>query len=171
MKNIVLIGMSGVGKSRIGKNLAKKLNLNHVDTDELIIEREGINIEEIFRTKGEEYFRSVESLIIEEVSALENHIISTGGGAVLQKINMENLRENGYIFLLLGKIQTIVDNLKKSTTVRPLLNDKDKLYDNVENLFNSRKILYKSSADIIIEVDDKDDLEICSEILENYYRL
>lgn len=171
MKNIVLTGMSGVGKSRIGKTLAKKLGWSYVDTDELIIRQEGITIEEIFNNYGEEYFRGLESTIIQEVSTLENHIISTGGGVVLEKINMDNLSKNGYIFLLLGKIHTIVDNLNKSTTVRPLLNDKERLYDDAEKLFNRRKHLYQSSADFVIEIDHKEDREICDEILDNYYSI
>lgn len=168
-KNIVLTGMSGVGKSRIGKFLAEEINYSHLDIDDLIIKREKANIDDIFNTRGEEYFRSIESLIIEELSSLDNNIISTGGGSILRKKNMDNLSKNGYIFLLLGKIETIVDNINKSTTVRPLLSDKNKLYDNVKNLFNSREYIYKSTADIIIKIDGKSDIEICSEILDKYY--
>lgn len=168
MKNIVLTGMSGVGKSKIGKYLAEKTKMNHIDVDDLIIKREKMSIEEIFKTKGEDYFRDVESMIIAEVSYLKNHIISTGGGVILRKINMVNLSKNGYIFLLLGKIQTIVDNLNKSTTVRPLLSSKTSLFDDVTNLFQNRKNLYTSTADIIIEIDDKGDMVICKEILEKY---
>lgn len=170
-KNIVLTGMSGVGKSRIGKFLAEEINWNYLDIDNLIIKREKTSIDGIFNSKGEEYFRNIESLIIEELSSLDSHIISTGGGAILRKENMNNLSKNGYIFLLLGKIETIVDNINKSTTVRPLLSDKNKLYDNVKNLFNCREYIYKSTADIIIEIDGKSDMEISSEILDKYYSL
>lgn len=171
MKNIVLTGMSGVGKSKIGRYLAEKTKRNHIDVDDLIVGRENSSIEEIFNTKGEKYFRDIESMIVEDISFLDNHVISTGGGVILREGNMVNLSKNGYIFLLLGKIQTIVENLNKSTTVRPLLMDKNKLYDDAINLFNSREKLYESTADVIIEIDGKKDEEICNEILDKYYNL
>lgn len=171
MKNIVLTGMSGVGKSKTGKLLADRINWKLIDIDDLIVKREELNIDEIFKLHGEKYFRDIESLVIEKVSCFDNQIICTGGGAILRETNISKLKKNGYIFLLLGKIETIVENLNKSATIRPLLSDKNKLYLDVEKLFNSRKHIYKSTADIIIEVEGKSDSEICEQILDEYYRL
>ena len=171
MKNIVLIGMSGVGKSEKGMYIAKKLGWDFVDTDDLIVEKEKITIDDIFLNYGEEYFRNVESQITENVSKLENTVISCGGGIVICQDNIDCLRRNGYIFLFLGKIQTIVDNLNKSSVVRPLLKDSLDLYDQVERLFKSREKLYLLSSDIIINIDDKNMMEIYKEVLLEYKKL
>lgn len=171
MKNIVLTGMSGVGKTKIGTCLSEKTKWKLVDIDELIVQEEKMSIEEIFKSKGEEYFRVVETEMIDRVSSLENQIISTGGGAILREINMFKLRNNGYIILLMGKIQTIVDNLNKSKIVRPLLNNKINLYEDVKKLYSSRINLYRSTADMIIDVDNKDLSGVCDEILKKYNSL
>ena len=84
-KNLTLTGMMGVGKSTIGKNLAKKLNYNFVDVDKLIETREGCTINQIFKTKNENYFRKVESEISLEILKTNNSVISLGGGAFLNK--------------------------------------------------------------------------------------
>lgn len=75
--------MSGVGKTQIGKNIAKSLKKNFIDTDDLIVSRLGLSIDHIFSEYGEEYFRKIEATIVEEVSTVEDSIISTGGGVVL----------------------------------------------------------------------------------------
>src|SRR5690554_4149804 len=107
MKNIVLIGMSGAGKSDKGKYLAKKLGWKFIDTDEIIADKYKTSIDNIFCDFGEDYFRDIESDLIKEISSLNNTVISTGGGVVTRAINIDYLRQNGYIFLLLGKIQTL----------------------------------------------------------------
>jgi shikimate kinase len=171
MKNIVLIGMSGVGKSEKGRYLADILGWNFIDTDQEIVNREKITIENIFIRHGEEYFRDIESKLIEEVSRLSNTVISTGGGIVIRSKNIEFLRKNGYIFLFMGKIQTIVNNLSKSDVVRPLLKGDSDLYQKVETLFNKREDLYRSSCDTIIYIDDKTKEQVCKEVLNEYERL
>ena len=171
MKNIVLIGMSGVGKSEKGKYIATSLGWNFIDTDELIVDREKISIDDIFSRYGEEYFRNIEMKIIEEVSKLSNTVIATGGGIVTRNKNIIYLSKNGYIFLFLGKIQTIVNNINQSNVVRPLLKDNYDLYNSVEKLFKSREELYLSSSDIIIDVEDKSMEEVKNEVLESYEKL
>ena len=84
-KNLVLTGMMGVGKSTIGKNLAEKLSYNFVDIDKLIETREGCTINQIFKTKNENYFRKVESEISLEILKTNRSVISLGGGAFLNK--------------------------------------------------------------------------------------
>ena len=172
MKNIVIIGMSGIGKSEKGKYLANLLGWTFLDTDEEIVRREKITIEEIFIKYGEDYFRDVESNLMSEISTMSNMVISTGGGIVLNSDNIENLRKNGYIFLFMGKIQTIVDNLTSSNVVRPLLKGGTAtLYEKVEKLFRSREQLYLASSDVIINVDDKSIEQICKEVIGEYNRL
>ncbi|TJX16289.1 shikimate kinase [Tissierella creatinini] len=165
MKNIVLIGMSGVGKTEIGKILAEAMSKNFCDTDDLIEEKENLSISEIFEKNGEGYFRDVEHQVVNQISDKEDYIISTGGGVVLREDNIQVLRRNGYIILLMGKIDTIIENLNRSKVVRPLLKESQDLYKKVENIFMEREGLYLISSDIIIDVDNKKPSEISKEIL------
>ena len=84
-KNLTLTGMMGVGKSTIGKNLAKKLNYNFVDVDKIIEEKEGLSINSIFKNKSESYFRKIESDITLSELKKDSSVISLGGGAFLNK--------------------------------------------------------------------------------------
>lgn len=142
LTNIVFIGMPGVGKSTIGKQLAKRLKRKYVDVDELIVLQEQKSINEIFNDFGEKYFREKEQEIIKQYSLQQGLIICCGGGVVLQEQNIENLKRNGKIILLnrdLDKI--IIDNQ------RPLLKNKNDL----KLLFEKRWDLYKKSCNIIVD--------------------
>lgn len=171
LKNIVLIGMSGVGKTTIGKALSKALNRKHIDTDELIEVRVGTSIEEIFSLYGESHFRKLESQIIDELYKKENLIISTGGGLILDNNNVVKLKEKGILILLDSSIENIVNNIRNSNTVRPLLNIKDCISERVKAMYNCRKDLYLNSSDLIVLVDDKSIDEIVDEILVNVFKL
>lgn len=171
MKNIVLIGMSGVGKTTVGESLSQELELDFVDTDELIESKINMTIEQIFSTYGEDYFRELELGMIDKLSQEENLIISTGGGIVLNSKNVINLRKNGILILLDSSIGNIVNNLESSTNVRPLLNKDCDMYIMVKSLYESRKELYLSSADFIISVDNKSKDDIVYEILKMYAKI
>lgn len=166
MRNIVLIGMSGVGKTTIGKYIAKKLNMTFIDTDDIIITKVGSTIAEIFNNYGEDYFRELEKQVVDEVSRYDNVVITTGGGVVLNRSNIDNLRNNGVIFLLQASLNTLYNNLKKDVKDehRPLLKGLD-LRSRLEKLYNERKAFYLSSADFIIKVDGKSVNEIGDEII------
>ena len=105
-QNIVLVGMPGSGKTTVGKLLAKKLQLEFLDTDDLITEKYG-NITDIFKTKGEAVFRDYESEVIKEVSAVGGRVIATGGGAVLRAQNTDLLKRNGRIYFLDRPLESI----------------------------------------------------------------
>ncbi|CAK7014790.1 hypothetical protein CIW83_07675 [Tissierella sp. P1] len=171
MKNIVLIGMSGVGKTTIGKTLSKVLDRRFVDTDELIERKMETDIEKIFSLYGELYFRKLENQIIDELYQEENLIISTGGGIVLNDNNIVSLKKNGVLILLESSIENIVNNIKKSKTVRPLLNDERDLYIKTKIMCDSRKELYLSAADFIVCVDGKSIDEIIYEILRKCVKI
>lgn len=171
MKNIVLIGMSGVGKSEIGRYLAESMGVAYLDTDEMITQREKLTVNDIFEKHGEEYFRDVESEIIKEVSKKDNHIISTGGGVVIRNENISALQDNGYIFLLLGKIDTILHNLTKTRVIRPLLKESQDLKNRVESLYSEREQMYLLSSHVIVNVDHKEIAEIGKEIMMEYEKL
>ncbi len=98
MKNIVLIGMSGSGKSTVGEYIAKELNSDFLDTDDIIVSNTGKSIEYIFSNYGEEYFRELERLTINSLEHREDMVIATGGGIVLNPKNIERLRHNGIVF-------------------------------------------------------------------------
>ena len=156
--NLVLTGMPGSGKSTIGKELSKALSMEFIDTDALIEKREKRKISDIFATDGEEYFRSVESQVVKEVSSMKNSIISTGGGAILNPENILNLKANGRIFFLDRKPEDLVP-----TDDRPLANEKSKIM----KLYEERLPIYKKSCDYRIDAEKGIDPTV-KEILKIY---
>ena len=100
MKNIVLIGMPACGKSTIGYWLSKKIGYPLLDTDKYLEEKENRIISDIFSNEGEEYFRNLETKYLKELSEKEGFIISTGGGAVKKKENIDILKKNGIVIFL-----------------------------------------------------------------------
>ena len=146
MKNIVLIGMPACGKSTIGYWLSKKINYPFVDVDRYLEEKENRIISDIFSNEGEEYFRELETKYLKELSEKEGIIISTGGGAVKNKENIDILKENGIIVFL---NRTIDDISRENHRNRPLLQNPDnirKLYDFIKRRMgknNEKNINYK----------------------------
>ena len=118
MKNIVLIGMMGAGKSTVGQLLAGRLKKTLVDTDKLIEAREGLTVEEIFATQGEDYFRSLEVGVAPDISLRSGLIIACGGGLPLRETAMAPLKESGTVFWLNRDAGEIYDHV--SMEGRPL---------------------------------------------------
>ena len=153
MKNIVLIGMPACGKSTIGYWLSKKINYPFVDVDRYLEEQENRIISDIFSNEREEYFRELETKYLKELSEKEGIIISTGGGAVKNKENIDILKENGIIVFL----NRIIDDISRENhRNRPLLQNPDK----IRKLYDERIKLYRQYADIIIKNDDSMDVII-----------
>jgi len=144
-ENIVLIGMPASGKSTVGKNLSKELGMEFFDTDNLIVEKAGCEISEIFEKKGETYFRDLESEVVKEVSLKKNVIIATGGGAILRKENVEALKAYGRLYFIDRALKNLLP-----TSDRPLANDKEK----IKKLYETRLPIYKEVSDVIIECDN-----------------
>lgn len=142
-QNIVLIGMPGSGKSTVGKALAEKLGRNFVDTDDIITEKHGV-ISEIFASKGEAYFRDIETETVKAIAKQSGIVIATGGGAVLRKENVDALRQNGVIFFLNRPLEDIIP-----TSDRPLSSDVNSL----RKRFNERYDIYKVTGDFEIAID------------------
>ncbi|NGQ94752.1 shikimate kinase [Brevibacillus sp. SYP-B805] len=120
MENIVLVGFMGTGKSTVGRALAAKLNWTYVDLDRRIAEREGRSIPELFRTKGEAYFRDVESALLAELLGQQRQVIATGGGAVLRPANVTAMLQGGLVVALFADEAEIVRRVS-SDAGRPLL--------------------------------------------------
>ena len=161
--NVILIGFMGSGKTSVGKRLAHELNKQFIDFDEEIQKETGLSIPQIFETKGESFFRMKEQKIAEKIANHSNLVIATGGGIVLNHQNIKNLSLNGFIIYLKCEFDLIVQRIKAENT-RPLYSKND--LEIFKEIFNSRTILYESSAEIIISVENKSYALIIEEIKE-----
>jgi shikimate kinase len=162
MKNIILTGFMGAGKSAVGKKLGERLKLKVIDTDDVVEEDSGRKISDIFSQQGEKYFRKLEKDAVKKVSALEDHVIITGGGVVLDKENMENLRKTGTIIYLHARPEVLYERIKNETH-RPLLQVKNPLM-RIRELLNYRARFY-SDNDLEIDTSDLDVGEVVGEIV------
>jgi len=144
MKNIVLVGLMGTGKTAVAQNLAQRLGLRYVSTDALIQQREGVTINDIFSKKGEVYFREVEAHVAGEVSRYSGCVVDTGGGIVLRNENISALQENGIIICLTADADTICVRTARCKH-RPLLNVADPK-KKIEELLKSREPFYAKAA-------------------------
>ena len=151
--NYVLCGMMGSGKTALGKRIAKLCGMQWVDVDSVIAQKYGA-IPTLFLEHGEVYFRSLETIEIENICEGDGLVISTGGGAVLRKKNAELLKKNGKILYLKANKQTLVERLLGNED-RPLLTNEEPLEENVERLLKERESIYEEVADYILEVDEK----------------
>ncbi len=165
MRNIILCGFMGSGKSTIGRALSDKLRMKLIDTDAYIEEKEGMTVSEIFAQHGEEYFRAAETKACEELSTVGGCVISTGGGTLLNEKNAELLKKNGMIFLLDISPRMVLIRLRGDTT-RPLLQVKDKRAA-VEELMEKRMPLYRKAADYVVDAEGSP-RKICAEIVAAY---
>ena len=163
MKNIVLTGFMGTGKTEVGKELSNILHWRMIDVDEEIMKLQGLAITEIFGRLGEPVFRDMETEMIRKVAGNKSVIISTGGGAVLRRQNIEILRENGIIVNLFATPETILERTKGSDE-RPLLQVEDPLR-RISELLEFRRPFYEN-ADIMVDTESKTPRRISEEILE-----
>ena len=153
-ENIVLTGMPGSGKSTVGK-LLKIDGFEFFDTDTEIEKRCKCSIKELIKTKGEEYFRDLESEVIREISSKSSRIISTGGGAILREENVVCLKRNGKLFFIDADIKRL-----RATDSRPLSDT----YEKLKKLYSERLGIYKSSADVVVP-DMKEPEDVAEYIL------
>ncbi|MCF8009776.1 MAG: shikimate kinase [Clostridiales bacterium] len=140
MKNIVLIGFMGTGKTAVGWHLANRLRRKMVDTDSNIEELTGKSILEIFKKNGSLRFRSEEKLQVKRLYGQKNLVISTGGGMVLDSENVQLLKENGVLICLTASPEVISERVK-SKNKRPLLQN-GKVKETVQQLLEDRAGYY-----------------------------
>ena len=164
-KNLTLTGMMGVGKTTIGKRLAKKLNYAFVDVDKNIEKQEGETISSIFKNKGEDYFRKIEKQLTIIELKKNNSVISLGGGAFLNSSIRQYSKKNSISFWLDVPIEILIKRLKKSKN-RPMLG-KEKTDASVKKIFFMRKKFY-SMADHRIKCKKLTLKQIIEKIL-NFY--
>ncbi|MBQ7740070.1 MAG: shikimate kinase [Eubacterium sp.] len=148
MKNIIICGFMGAGKTVVGRELAKMMGCRFIDTDELIEKEQGVAIKAIFATRGEDYFRELEYETCKKIGETKNCVVSTGGGALTFKRNVEALKKSGKIVFLDASFDTICERIGDNQS-RPLFQDKEK----ARALYDERKSKYLEAADYVIDGD------------------
>ena len=161
--NIVLIVFMGAGKSTISEFLKNSFAMEVIEMDQIIAEREGMTISDIFEVYGEQYFRNLETYLLIEMQSKTNVVISCGGGTPMRECNVVEMKKNGRVVLLTAKPETILDRVKDSHD-RPLI-ENNKTVPFIADLMEKRREKYETAADIIIETDGKDELQICEELI------
>ena len=145
MKNIVLIGMPGCGKSTLGRCLAERLGRDFIDADPEIEKDAGKTIPELFAI-SEDCFRRQETLTTKRLATLQNKVLAMGGGVVLRQENISSLKENGLIIFLDRSPEDIIGDV--DTQTRPLLAaGRQRIYD----LYAQREALYRAAADVTVQ--------------------
>jgi shikimate kinase len=162
VQNIALIGFMAVGKSAIGRNLARKLRRRFVDIDRLIEKAEGLKVREIFAQKGEPYFRQLEKQTLAEVLQREGQVIATGGGIVMDADNLSMLRERALLIGLTASVDVLLARAGNGSK-RPLLKGSDRR-KRVEELLRQREARY-AEAHVVVDTNDLTAEQVVEEII------
>jgi shikimate kinase len=147
--NIFLVGMMGAGKTSVGRVLAKRLNKIFYDSDHVIEERTGVKIPVIFEIEGEPGFRHRESAVLDELTALDDVVLATGGGAVLAQENRDRLRTRGTVVYLRASVKDLLNRTRHDKN-RPLLQTADPRA-RLNELYEMRDPLYREVAHVTID--------------------
>lgn len=149
IQNVYLVGLMGSGKTTIGRSLAKRLDMEFIDSDREIESRTGVSIPTIFEIEGEEGFRKREAQVIADCAKLSRKVVATGGGVVLRPENRSNLRASGIVVYLNVPPYTLWERTRNDRN-RPLLQVGDPLLK-LRELFDQRDSLYREVADLIVD--------------------
>ena len=161
-KNIFLIGFMGAGKSTIARYLHSHHGMEWLEMDKEIEKSEGMPISEIFRRKGEEYFRELETGLLLSLESRSNTVVSCGGGVPLRSCNVEAMKRSGIVVFLTARPETILERVKDSHD-RPLL-ERHKDVEYIAGLLSKRLEKYEAAADVQIATDGRRTAEIAEEI-------
>jgi len=153
--SIALIGFMGVGKTAVGKALAERLDKRFVELDSLIEQQAGKSIPELFHQDGEVAFRELEIEVTKQVSTNKNLVIACGGGLVLNKINIDRLRNESIIVYLTASPRVILNRIPSEGEERPLLDTPDRALA-IQELLRFREPFYEQAADIKIDTSKLD---------------
>jgi shikimate kinase len=145
---IVLTGLRGSGKTKLGKILAKKLKGDFIDTDEEIQEREDMQIKDIVESKGWDYFRSVEKEVVKDLEKLKNVVVSTGGGTILDPENFKKLKKNSFVVYLFVPPEICAKRITKNKN-RPPLTNKKSVQNEMFSLFKERAPIYIKTSNLV----------------------
>jgi shikimate kinase len=162
-RNIFLIGPMGAGKTTIGRQLARLMRMEFLDSDHEIEKRTGVTIPIIFEIEGEAGFRKRETTMLDELTRKENLVLATGGGAVLAEENRRMLRKRGVVVYLEATVESLFERTRKSRN-RPLLETEDRRAK-LQELMDVREPLYRQEADLIIHTDTRSPGSVAREIM------
>lgn len=164
--NIILIGYRGSGKSRVGRELANRLEKRFVDTDDLIESKEG-KISDIVKSRGWDYFRAIEKRMIEEISSEDNLVIALGGGAVLDAENVVHLERNGLLIWLKAEPDVLRKRMEedhRTSVSRPPLTGKGTM-EELEEVMAYRNRFYEKAGKIQLETSSLDAEAVVEKIM------
>ncbi len=148
MSYIFLVGFMGAGKTTLAKKLASKLSYSWLDTDQEIEKKEGIKVSEIFKVRGEAYFRTLEKQFVDDLIPNQNIIIASGGGLPCFNDNMSKLNKLGITIYLERTPKELFQRVKQATNSRPLIADKsdEELLEYIKNTMEKRREIYLKST-------------------------
>ena len=167
--NIVLIGYRCSGKTVVGRDLAERLGMVFLDTDVLIEEDAGSPIEAVIATKGWDHFRNMEKNLIKKVSRGDNQVIATGGGVVVNRENVKELKHDGWIVWLDGHPEVLKERMdieQQAGNIRPSLTGADPLAE-IQEVMNTRRPMYEEAADFMVDTTTLSIPEAAALIIEN----
>ncbi|MCE3267859.1 MAG: shikimate kinase [Burkholderiales bacterium] len=165
-ENIIIVGITGVGKTTIGKLMAEALNKEFIDLDKSIELRCGVDIPTIFEIEGEEGFRERETFELKEtITKQYNFVLSVGGGCVIKKANRELLRSPRNIIIQFhADIPTLVERLSRSVNKRPLIKDTD-VATKVTALYEARKEFYADVSHLVFDTSGMRPTQVVDDVI------
>lgn len=164
-KNLFLIGPMGAGKSAVGRQLARLLHLDFVDSDDEIESRTGVDIPFIFEKEGEEGFRKREVRVIDELTERDGVVLATGGGVVMDAGSRSKLGGRGYVVYLHTSVDQQLERTQRGRE-RPMLGDGDR-QKILLDLMLAREPLYREIADLVVETDGRRVQKVAKEIFDS----
>ena len=168
MKNIILVGLNGTNKAEIGKNLAHRLKMKFIDTDDMMKRESGLDLTELLKKIGEKHFRSLENSIIEKISNVSGAVIVAGGGSILNVKNIKALKQNGFLVsLITGKINFKRNRFEDEKS--QLLSQWNQVFQSAKGILNLKTPSFPA-ADYIIDINDLSIEETSQKIIEKYGR-
>ena len=165
IRNLAIVGFMGTGKSTVGRQVARGLQFKYVDTDMLIEERTGMEISEVFAQVGERAFRKMERAVVESLARYDDHVISTGGGLIVDPENRERLRRHAMLVCLWASPETIWQRTHHHAH-RPLLQGSDPKA-RIAELLSEREPHYRQ-ADIIINTELRPIREVAQQVIHQF---
>jgi shikimate kinase len=166
--NIFLIGFRCTGKTTVGRIIANKLHMEFIDADDELVKQQKMPISEIVDKHGWAYFRQKESEIIKKIASMNNQLVATGGGVILNNDNVDYMKKSGTIIWLKATPETVKNRIlqdEKTEQSRPSLTSKG-LIDEIEETIKTRTPLYQAAMEFCIDTDNVQIEEVVSKVLE-----
>lgn len=163
--NIALVGFMGTGKTSVGRLVAELLHFDYLDTDEVIVSRQGRSITDIFNSDGEAAFRRLEADVVRELAGRTRTVIATGGGLPVNLENLASLKTHALVVCLWASPEKIWDRVRNQSH-RPLLHDPDP-QAKIRELLASREPFYKQ-ADVLLNTDLRSVREVAQQVVHQF---